>query len=325
MGDINGHKDGTIMARVNTALAFALLFFVVGLAAQPRLIDRKNEAKLYPDLQVTERVTDGEVLERMKGLSAYGHLVDMARVDRKIKWQEDYVDPQKFENTFRLLKFTPRNMYVRYVEDVEDLKKAADGKIKGNFLLAGMGPAEELHEQLQQKVNDAKGVGIKVEKIAYGQGRTGIELTQFDFIYGNEPDGRKAVGSLRKSLTLLYSGGAKGGEPVLNMVVATTIYDHLAEGVTFKQVIVDPSPLDTNLDDIIIYDRYNQKPTSISVLGMMSNTPNDPHRVRFKKKFYTKYLSDFYRMYRMVDSYAKRDGGEYNREVIEKLEDNLGY
>ena len=313
------------MTRLNTAIVFALLFLSGALAAQPRLIDRAREKQLYPDLQVTEAGSDAEVLERMKGLSEYWHLVDMARVDRKTKWQEDYVDPQKFENTFRLLKFTPRNMYVRYVEDVEDLKKGADGKIKGNFLLAGLGPADDLSAQLEQKINDAKGRKITAEKIAYGQGRTGIELTLFDFIYADGPDGRKAVGSLRKSLTLLFTGGAKGGDPALNMVVSTTIYDHLADGVTFKQVVVDPTPLDKNLDDIIIYDRYNQKPTTITVLGMMSNTPNDPHRVRFKRKFYAKYLSDFYRLYRLVDSYSKRDGGEYNREVIEKLEDNLGY
>lgn len=313
------------MTRAILLTASAVLFFSSALAAQPRLIDRKEEAKRYPDLQVTESVQDQEVIERLKGLAAYGHLVDMARVDRKTKWQEDYVDPQKFENTFRLLKFTPRNVYVRYVEDIEDLKKTADGKIKGNFILAGMGAADELHQLLESKIADAKTSNVKAEKISYGQGRTGIELTQFDFIYEADEEKNKAVGSLRKSLALYFTGGGKGAEPVLNMVVLTTVYDHLANGVTFKQVVVDPTPLDTNLDDIIIYDRYNQKPTAITVLGTMSNTPNDPHRVRFKKKFYTKVLSHFYRLYRMVDSYARRDGNEYNREVIEKLEDTLEY
>ena len=99
----------------------------------------------------------------------------------------------------------------------------------------------------------------------------------------------------------------------------------MKDGVKNVQLIIDPSPTDDQLDDIIIFDRYNQKPANVTVLGTMSNTPVNPHRTIFKQKFYLKVLDHFFRLFRMVDGYAVREGNDYNRNLLEKVDKGLEY
>ena len=315
------------------------------LAAQPRVIDRKTEAERYPDLRTTERVQERNILLATERFNKYWYLVDMARVDRKVAAAEAAEKakgiPPKFENTFRLVKYTPRNVYIRYIRDIENLKKDGSGKVEdggGNMLLYSYGDPENIKKLYAKKLADAQRAKVEAKELTWN-GRCGIELTQFEFIHRIQEQRRVAVGSRRKSLALFWKCTAendkitltgekdKDGKDVykVDLVVANVIHDHLANGVRHVQTVIDPTPLTESMDDVVILDRYNQKPTDITILGMMSNTPNSPHRLRFKQKFYIKLLDNFYRLYRMVDGYAKRDGDSYNKEVLEKLERGMQY
>lgn len=335
-------KDGMKMKPLKLLIAISIFLASVSLSAQKILINRQVEKTLYPDLQFTEEIQDRNIQEAHKRFYEFGHLVALAQNDR-VTLAKDMEFPPKydFKTMFRWLQFTPRNTYVRYIEDIDQpMKKDDKGKATGgNLFLQAFGDPEEVKAMLKERIDEAKGVKVDAKELTWN-GRKGIELTQFEFIYDADEPERKPVGSLRKTMAILYKQGADGkfeldkdkpadeeGRPVyrVDMVVLSVVSDNTKEGVKHVQVIIDPDPNTPNMDDVVIFDRYNQKPLQVTILGMMWNTPNYPHRVRFKQKFYVKALDHFFRLYRMVSNYARRDGNDYNERVIEKVEDGLTY
>ena len=317
-------------ARMTLAIVCSA-FLLTSVGAQEQLLDRKLEAQKYPELQNTEKIHENNLQISIKVLARFGHLVNLAKKDRQTMAQE-LADPQNFKNTFRFITYTPRNTYVRYTEDVVDPTDKKTGKVvKGNFILAGFGDPKEIQALMDHKISQAQSIGVKTNKVAFNQKRPGLELTQFEFIYDYEtktsaqvPPKRIPTGSRRKSLSLYYKpGGASKNE--LDLIVVKIVHDRLLEGIRHTQLILDPSPNDDNFDDIIILDRYNQKPTVVSILGMMSNNPNYPHRNEFKQKFYGRLLAHFYQLFKMVDNYAKRDGNSYNEKALHKLRRSMEY
>lgn len=300
----------------------ALGLIVIGsVSAQPRLVDREAEKREFPDLQRTELAQERNIADAYKRLSEMGFLVSMSQQDRATAQKEAEPGGElNFRNTFRFIKYTPRNTYIRYVKE------------DPQFLLNTFGTVEEVRALVAEQVRKAQSRGVKATELQF-QTRDGIELTQFDFIYSNDPDARRAVGSRRKTLTLFFTQTNQQADTEqklqLSLVVGRVVEDNFREGVRNVQLIIDmtPSgdPADTNMDDVIIIDRYNQKPTNAAILGMMSNTANFPHRVRFKQRYYIKMLDHFHRLYAMVANYATKDDNDYNEEVIEKVEQSMDY
>lgn len=312
-------KDGSPMIslpKYMTLTALAALLATVALAAKPKIIDRMSEKEEFPDLQVTEKKWDFNILDIDKKLNQFGPLVELGKEDRARLFQE-LKEPNDFRNSFRNIKYTPRNTYVRYVKESPE------------FIINGIGSVDEINTLIDAKTKEANDAGLNLQKLQF-QSREGIELTQFDFI--KEDIGDKCcvpVGSLRKSLTLYFSranGEADTRQELkLTMVVARVVSDHLKNGVKDVELVIDPSPLDDNMDDILVFHRYNQNVPTLAILGTMSNTPNYPHRIDFKQKFYARLEDHFYRLYQLVDGYAHRDNNSYNEDVIQKLEQGLSY
>lgn len=338
------------MKLLKLSIAISIFLASISLSAQKILINRQVEASLFPDLQKTEKIQDRNIQEAHKRFYEFGHIVRLAKEDRVLLAKDMEFPPRyEFKTMFRWLQFTPRNTYVRYIEDIDQpMKKDETGKaVGGNLFLSGFGDLEDLNNVLAERVKEANSVEWealkKVKAVTWNQ-RKGLELTQFEFIYDTDEAVRKPIGSLRKSLAILYKQGADGqfeqdkdkdgkpmqdeeGRPVyrVDMFVLTVVNDNIREGIKHVQIVVDPEPNTPEMDDVIVYDRYNQKPPQVTILGMMSNTSNYPHRVRFKQKFYVKALDHFFRLYRMVSNYARRDGNDYNERVLEKVEDGLTY
>ncbi|MBE7437745.1 MAG: hypothetical protein HS115_04750 [Spirochaetales bacterium] len=303
------------MKRMKLAALACALLMSGSILAQSKRINRKTEAEKYPELQATEKRQELNVKEVMERLGKFGHLVELTRQDRVNAFRETQ-EPNKFSHTFRSVKFTPRNTYVRFVSNSDKLS------------LVGLGNEQELLKELDERVKLANGVGVPVKNLQFAP-MDGIEITHFDFIYQNDGFERRAVGSTRKSLTLYFkpAGAGPDNEPVFNLEMAITriVNDHLRDGVKDVEVVVDPSPLTEDMDDIVVFHRYNQKPTDIVLVGTMSNTPNDPHRTQFKQKFYFKVLDHFYRLMTMVNDYAAREGNDVNRSQLDRLDRSLSY
>ena len=304
-------------------IALITITSVSSLFGQPRLVNREEEKQEFPELQETEAYQEKNIQETYTELQRMSFLVRMTEIDRKVAFEEQLPENQfDFTKTFRYVEYTPRNTYIRFVANDQQ------------FLLNTFGEATKVKEAMDARVAKAKEIKAwSTEQgwkdIQFGGDKKGIELTQFAFIYSDEKEARKVVGSRRKSVTLFFNDAAgevaQGQELTLNMVVTRVIRDDFKEGVRNAYLIVDPSPETQAMDDVVILHRYNQKPTKVTVLGMMSNTATNPHRNRFKQKFYVKVLTHFFRLYRMVANYASKGDNDYNEEVIEQIEYSLEY
>jgi len=284
--------------------------------AQPKLIDREEEKKEYPDLQQTEAILDKNIQDAYKRISIFGPLVNLAKNDRS-KYFKQKEDPFNFEHGLKNIVYTPRNTYIRYVKESPE------------FLLVGFGTTQEVLAKIKERIDYVNNQGVKVPQLGF-QNRDGIELTQFEFVYAEDTPTREVVGSRRKSLTLFYDRVNQSTIDTpqdfkLTMVVSRIINHHIRDGVKNVELIVDPDPNTENMDDVIILHRYNEKPTQVIVLGSMHNTPNYPHRVVFKRDFYLQLLDHFNSLYRMVDGYAKKDSNEYNQKVLQLLKKEMEY
>jgi hypothetical protein len=284
--------------------------------AQPKLIDREEEKKEYPDLQQTEAILDKNIQDAYKRISIFGPLVNLAKNDRS-KYFKQKEDPFNFEYGLKNIVYTPRNTYIRYVKESPE------------FLLVGFGTTQEVLAKIKERIDYVNNQGVKVPQLGF-QNRDGIELTQFEFVYAEDTPTREVVGSRRKSLTLFYDRVNQSTIDTpqdfkLTMVVSRIINHHIRDGVKDVELIVDPDPNTENMDDVIILHRYNEKPTQVIVLGSMHNTPNYPHRVVFKRDFYLQLLDHFNSLYRMVDGYAKKDSNEYNQKVLQLLKKEMEY
>lgn len=284
--------------------------------AQPKLIDREEEKKEYPDLQQTEAILDKNIQDAYKRISIFGPLVNLAKNDRS-KYFKQKEEPFNFEHGLKNIVYTPRNTYIRYVKESPE------------FLLVGFGTTQEVLAKIKERIDYVNGQGVKVPQLGF-QNRDGIELTQFEFVYAEDTPSREVVGSRRKSLTLFYDRVNQSTIDTpqdfkLTMVVSRVINHHIRDGVKDVELIVDPDPNTENMDDVIILHRYNEKPTQVIVLGSMHNTPNNPHRVVFKRDFYLQLLDHFNSLYRMVDGYAKKDSNEYNQKVLQLLKKEMEY
>lgn len=300
-------------------------FFTIGILltcsylwAQPRQVDIKRENSEFLELQTTEANQEKNIKSTYDDFSKLGWLVDMVKKDRKLQ-QEQATEKGRldFNKSFRYVKFTPRNTYVRYIKEGED------------FLFTEFGTVKEVKELIAKRIEIAKAVGVATKDINL-QTREGIELTQFNFIYGHSKEQRVAVGSKRKSVSLFFTpkAGAKPGSEDnwdLSLIVSKVVKDNFRTGVRNVELVIDTSPADDPMDDVIILHRYNEKPVSAIVLGSMSNTPTHPHRVKFKQKFYLKLVDHFYRLYSLVATYASKDDNENNEKVINTLKAELDY
>ncbi|MCB1317291.1 MAG: hypothetical protein KDK27_15110 [Leptospiraceae bacterium] len=296
------------------------LLLAGSLMAQPRTVEPETEQEEFPDLQRTEALQEANILDAYTRLGELGWLVQMAQQDRRLQQLEEE-NPLNFEYTFRYIKFTPRNTYIRYVKE------------DPQFLLNTFGPTEQILNQIKEKVELAKTINVPAEAVTLDKGRDGIELTQYDFIYSNDPDQRRAIGSRRKSLTLFFDRTNNQADTAqqlqLSMVVTKIVENDFRRGVSDTELIIDPAPLDPKDDiqmsDILILHRYNQKPTNVILLGLMHNTSTNPHRLEFKQEFYVKLLDHFFRLFRLVANYASKDDNDYNEEVLQKLEQSMSY
>jgi hypothetical protein len=284
--------------------------------AQPKLIDREEEKKEYPDLQQTEAILDKNIQDAYKRISIFGPLVNLAKNDRS-KYFKQKEEPFNFEHGLKNIVYTPRNTYIRYVKESPE------------FLLVGFGTTQEVLAKIKERIDYVNNQGVKVPQLGF-QNRDGIELTQFEFVYADDTPTREVVGSRRKSLTLFYDRVNQSTIDTpqdfkLTMVVSRIINHHIRDGIKDLELIVDPDPNTENMDDVIILHRYNEKPTQVIVLGSMHNTPNNPHRVVFKRDFYLQLLDHFNSLYRMIDGYAKKDSNEYNQKVLQLLKKEMEY
>lgn len=285
------------------------------LSAKPPVVNPQEEQEKYPDLQKTEDLLEESILQSYTRMQSFGHLVALVKEDRALAAAE-LEDKYDFRNRFRNVKYTPRNTYIRFVKESPE------------FLLVGFGELDQINEETQKQLQLAQEAGLQIQAPQFGN-REGVELTQFEFIYDPDSPKRVAIGSIRKSLTLFVTPGQNEAdaeqEVKVSAVVTKLVEDDFKQGIRNIELVYDPSPDTKEMEDVVIYHRYNYKVPNVVLLPTMNNTANYPHRIEFKRKFYVKLIDHYNMLYRLVDGYARKDGNEYNEEVLDLLKKHTQY
>ncbi len=306
----------TFMALL-TCLAYAGTPNFIGkpLFAQPGLIDRAAEKVDHAALQFGEKILDKNIQEAYEYLKSLGYLSALAKSDRALAIKAEK-EPYNFRYDQRALKYVPWRNSVRYVKE-SDL-----------FLLNTFGSTEETLALIQEQVTKARLQKIDIPNFQLGS-RDGVEISVFGFLYVKDKDKTRSIGSIRRTLRMFYvpTGRLPNGEQDydLGLVSLRIVYDNFRQGNKDVEVIIDPSPNDEQMDDLIILHRYNQAPSDVYLLGLMHNTKTFSHRYDFKRKYYSYFRDQFLQLLQRVTKYNTFSTNASHEEQVKRLDRGLRY
>ncbi|MDF3819250.1 hypothetical protein P3G55_05035 [Leptospira sp. 96542] len=147
--------------------------------------------------------------------------------------------------------------------------------------------------------------------------RTGLRIRKYKIQTDGHNKG-KVKQSEEKSLLLEFNGS------VLSKVeVSVTTEDTDIEQKT-KTKIIDSTPLDENLNDILLSFSGLDGESSFP----LSEMPNDiakQERNNFKKDFYIKFLLDFHSQISSILALQKTGGNKNQKSMMRQLNKSLGY
>ena len=285
-----------------------ILLLGSALFAQRKVIDRQQENLQYKSLQIAGKTWDKKIQEVYKKLEHFGFLVALAKDDRK-KAILGEKEPLDFRHDRRHLKFVPWRNSIRYVKEGED------------FLLNSFGDIEEVKALIAKKIQLAAQNNMTVPKPNIGN-REGFELSQFGFIYVKDPDKTRAIGTQRRRLTLYFSG------PNQQLAAATMRieYHNFREDVKEIELIIDPTPIDKQMEDIVILHRHNKKEAKVDLLALMHNSKAFANRNKFKSKYHNYLRVHFFQSIQRIATYNVLNPQKFNQKAFERrLERGLAY
>ena len=298
-------------------LALLLLSSMIGgglIFAQPVKVDREVEQKEYPALRFSESIAEQNVFQIYRAFADFSYMVNAAKRDRNLYILEEK-QPLSLKDGERELKYVPYKTYVRFVQEDPSL------------VLTPFGVPEEIMALIDKKTEEARKRNIAVDNFSFAN-RGGIELTRYDFIRVQGPTKKHNTGAKLKSLTLFYRSSGATDDPrnrvELEVAIMSVVHDDFRQGMRFHELIIDPNPKDSNMDDVIILSRMNRKPTKVVLLGAMSNSSAYPLRLRFKKR-YTQQLSDYIGLYRRLAQYNELNGNRAHERLIQRFQHSLNY
>ena len=297
------------------AMIGAIAILCGSLFAQQEYIDRKREAKEFRSLLYAESIQDKNIQQAFTYLGSLGYMTELAKFDRNLAVRAEK-EPHNFRTDLRRLKYVPWRNTLRYVKESEQ------------FVLNSFGDLEEVKALIQSKLALARGHKIDLPEFGYGA-RDGVELTWYGFLYEKGPTKRRAIGSQSKSLTLYFipSDKNKFNQQNYKLERATLkiIHNNMLQDSKQVEFIIDPTPLDDKLDDILIVTRYNYAPPEIYVLGMMHNNKGFSHRLEFKKKYHNYLRNQFLQMFQRIAKYNKFTENVRHEKHLQRLQRGLEF
>ena len=300
--------------RIYIIATMAILLFSGLVFAQP-LIDRAAEREEFRSLQYAEKIQDKNIQETFDYLETFGYMTDMMKFDRSLAVKAEK-EPHNFRNDLRKLKYVPWRNTLRYVKEGEA------------FLLTSFGDIEEVKGLIQSKLTVARSHKIALPEFGYGQ-REGIELTWYGFLYEKGKEKRRAIGSQSKSLTLYFAPTDKNQfnqqNYRLDRATLKIVYHDMLRDSKDVELIIDPTPKDDQMDDIVILHRYNFAPSSVYVLGMMHNNKSFTHRFDFKKKYHNFLRNQFLQMFQRIAKYNKYSENVNHGLHVKRLQKGLSF
>ena len=298
------------MYRKISGLVFIFTLLLSGvLFAQRRIIDKQEENLKYKLLQQTGKGWDKSIQEVFSQLAQFGFLVELAKNDRATAILAEK-EPYNFRYDKRHLKFVPWRSNIRYVKEGDSL------------LLNSFGKISEVKELINKKIQLATAQNnVKVANPSIGN-RDGVEISQFGFVYAKGPDKTRVIGTQRKWISLYFAQPARAE---LSLATIRIEYHDFREGVKEVELIIDPSPTDKQMEDIVIIHRYNQTVPEVYLLALMSNDKSFAHRNQFKKKYHGYLRSHFLQSLRRMAAYNTLTTHGAHEKEVKRLERGLEY
>ena len=287
-------------ALLSTFFLSSLLF------AQWKLIDREGEKQQYQSLEKTGKSWDKNVQEAFGQLARFGFLIELAKKDRATAILAEK-EPHNFRHDKRELKLVPWRNSIRYIKEGDQ------------FILNSFGKIEEIKGLVSKKIQLAAQNNVQVPNLTIGA-REGVEISQFGFIYANDPDKTRAVGSQRKWMSLYYNNPNE-----LAAVVLRVEYHNFRAGVKETELVIDPSPVDDQMDDIIILHRYNQVEPKVYLVALMHNDKAYNNRNKFKSKYHGYVRGHFLQMIERISNYNILNPTKAHEKEVDRLERGLSY
>lgn len=147
--------------------------------------------------------------------------------------------------------------------------------------------------------------------------RSGIRIRKFKV----EVDGHnksKLKNSEEKSLLLEFNGS------VLSKIEVSVISEDTEIEQKTKTIIRDTSPLDENLNDMLILFSGLDGKTEFPLSDMRNDSVRE-ERNQFKKDFYIKFLLDFHSQISSILALQKSNGHKSQKNMLKQLNNSLGY
>lgn len=277
------------------------------LSAQWKLRDRKGEDKKYPSLQKTGKYWDKDIQLAYAQLSQFGFIVELAKNDRATAILAEK-EPHSPHYSERDLKFVPWRSSIRYVKEGEQ------------FLLKSFGKLSKVKELISKSIKLASQSNVVVPNPSFGD-REGVEISQFGFIYKKDPDKTRAIGFQRKWINIFFS---QASQNQISLATLRVEYNNFRLGVKEIDLIIDPSPMDGQMRDIVILHRYNETDPKVYLLALMYNDKGANHRNQFKAK-YSHYLrGDFLQIFKRIGAYNKLNYSASHEGYLKRLNRSLG-
>ncbi len=303
------------MIHTKKMLQISLLpaFFIIAslsISAQEAVVDREKEKKKFKSLYYSEKIWEKNIKSAYDTLGSFGHLVKLAKNDRALSVLSEK-EPLNFNHDKVALRYVPWRSSIRYVKEGERL------------ILNTFGKLEEVKTLIKSKIDLAKMNKINASDLNIGN-RDGIELSRFGFIRVKDPDKIRAIGSQRDWLSLFFAPQGNDKKGLIALATLRTEYNNLRAGVKDVQIIIDPSPMDDNFDDIVIISRYNQDTPSVSLVGLMRNDKSFSHRNEFKRRYHKFLRHEFVQIVKRISKYNSITSNELHTKQFKIMDRNIG-
>ena len=145
-----------------------------------------------------------------------------------------------------------------------------------------------------------------------------IEIESYSFIPESDIF-TNLVGIRSKVMRLYYGQGNQASK------IETKFFNHnFLTHEKNQSSIIDPSPMTSDMSDVLITDQLNSSPQYKSALGKIENSISKPMRIVFKKD-YLKNLVNFEKLLKFTESFQIKYGIDADQRVINNIKESLKY
>ncbi|EMJ98394.1 hypothetical protein LEP1GSC192_0285 [Leptospira sp. B5-022] len=171
-------------------------------------------------------------------------------------------------------------------------------------------------ELLKFERMDALPIGTLVTWVGNYPNRKGVKITKFSVTQSPNPGGIERAEE--KSILLEFNGST------LSKVVSEIKTANYSAEDTIMIRMTDNTPLDNNVDDLVIYADRNGKEAEYP-LNFLPDEGVNRDRSEFKKEFYLKLIEDFFVHVLRLQEMQAQHSSRNQKKLLQSYKESLEY